>query len=54
MNTTPELQTASSASFPFTALVGHETLQRALLLDYALPRRSSHAAVLAPERHEFV
>ena len=27
-----ELQTASTVNFPFTALVGHETLQRALLL----------------------
>ncbi|MDR7094281.1 ATP-binding protein [Hydrogenophaga laconesensis] len=32
MNITPELQTASPASFPFSALVGHERLQRALLL----------------------
>lgn len=33
MNTTvPELHAASSAAFPFTALVGHAALQRALLL----------------------
>ncbi|MDR7148672.1 magnesium chelatase subunit I [Hydrogenophaga palleronii] len=33
MNTTvPELHAAASAAFPFTALVGHEPLQRALLL----------------------
>ncbi len=33
MNTAiPELHAASSAAFPFTALVGHDVLQRALLL----------------------
>lgn len=33
MNTTvPALHAAASAAFPFTALVGHESLQRALLL----------------------
>ena len=33
MNTTvPELHDAASAAFPFTSLVGHATLQRALLL----------------------
>ena len=31
----------------------HLYVKRALLLDYATPRRASHAAVLAPERHEF-
>jgi magnesium chelatase subunit I len=32
MNPMPELQAASNVAFPFTALVGHESLQRALLL----------------------
>lgn len=32
MNPMPELQAVSTVDFPFTALVGHETLQRALLL----------------------
>ena len=37
MNTAvPELHAASSAAFPFTALVGHAPLQRALLLTLVL------------------